>query len=403
MSVVIVGGGHGGASVAMELRRNGYSEPITIVGDEAVLPYQRPPLSKAWLKGEVDESGLTLRPLQWYVANNVTLRLGTRVQSIDRDRRCVTLADGATLQFSSLVIATGARARCLTMPGANLDGILMLRTMLDADRLKQSMRAGANIVIVGGGYVGLETAASARALGANVTVVEREARVLARVACMPLSKFFTEVHVSHAATFELNASVVRFVGDTHVRGIELADGRILSCDAAVVGVGAIPNDELAQACGIACADGIVVDAHARTSDPHVFAIGDVTRRPLERYDRQVRLESVPNALEQAKHAAAAICGTAVPPAEVPWFWSDQYDLKLQIAGLAFDCQEIVVRGDMATRKFSLFHLKGDVVEAVEAVNAPVDFMFGKGLIARRLPIVKEKLADAAVPIRETLA
>jgi 3-phenylpropionate/trans-cinnamate dioxygenase ferredoxin reductase subunit len=403
MSVVIIGGGHGGASAAFELRRGGYSRPITIVGEEGFIPYQRPPLSKAWLRGEADHDSLALRPREWYVERDVTLRLGTRSVSIDRQNRSVTLADHSILPFSELIIATGARARRLGVPGANLDGVLTLRTTEDADRLRQSIRPGARIAIVGAGYVGLETAASARALGAAVIVMEREARVLARVACPALSEFFTTAHRAEGVQFELAADVVRFIGDTHVQGIELADGRIIRCDAAVVGVGAIPNDEIARECGLPCADGIIVDQRARTADPAVFAIGDVTRRPVPRYDRQVRLESVPNALEQARQAAATICGLPAPAAELPWFWSDQYDLKLQIAGMAFACNHIVVRGDPAGRSFSLFHLCDEQVEAVEAVNAPGDFMFGKALIARRLPIIREKLADPAVPIRETAA
>lgn len=402
MSIVIVGGGHAGATAAIELRRVGTADPIVLVGDEHAMPYQRPPLSKAWLKGEANEATLSLRPRDWYLNNNVTLRLGTRVVAIDRERRNVTLHDNTVLPYSKLIIATGARARRLTVPGAELDGVLMLRTVDDAQLLKQKITPGSCVAIVGGGYVGLETAASARALGAEVVVIEREARLLARVACTTMSDFYSAVHSDHGVRFELNATVVRFVGNSHVTGVALADGRIIPCDVAVVGVGAVPNDELAQECGLPCADGVIVDQSARTADPAIYAIGDVTRRPVPRYEREVRLESVPNATEQAKQAAAAICGLPAPPPEVPWFWSDQYSLKLQIAGLAFDCQ-MIVRGDIAARSFSLFHLKGDVVEAVEAVNAPADFMFARSLIAKRLPIAREKLANATLPIRETLA
>jgi 3-phenylpropionate/trans-cinnamate dioxygenase ferredoxin reductase subunit len=403
MSVVIIGGGHGGASAAFELRRSGYRLPITIVGDEPVLPYQRPPLSKAWLKGEASLESLTLRPASWYADNDVTLYLAARVQSIDRGGRQVRLSDGVAVPYEQLVIATGARARQLSIPGATLSNVLMLRTLADADRLKALIRPESRIAIIGGGYVGLETAASSRALGAQVVVVEREQRILARVACGKLSEFFSGVHQANGVRFELSAEVAEFIGETQVRGVRLSDGRVIECDIAIVGVGAIPNDELARACDLPCADGVVVDQHARTADPNIYAVGDVTRRPSQRYDRQIRLESVPNALEQAKQAAAAICGAPAPQAELPWFWSDQYDLKLQIAGMAFDCDEIVIRGDLSARSFSIFHLRGEQIEAVEAVNAPADFMVGRMLIARRTAIVREKLADATVPVRDVAA
>jgi len=402
MSILIIGAGHAGAAAAIELRRAGYGEPITIIGDEHVIPYQRPPLSKGWLKGDTDHASLVLRPAEWYMKNNVALVLGNKAVWIDRETRSVALSDNTVLCYSRLIIATGARARQLNLPGAHLEGVLTLRNTDDADRLKKRLSPGARIAIIGGGYVGLETAASGREIGAQVTVIERESRVLARVACSTLSEFFTRLHRLHGVSLELGADLVRFVGGDHVKGVELAPGRVIDCDAAIVGVGALPNDELAHRCGLLCADGVIVDESARTSDPFVFAVGDVTRRPLARYGRQVRLESVPNALEQARQAAAAICARPAPAAEVPWFWSDQYDVKLQIAGLAFDCEDIVTRGDPSGNSFSLFHLRGgQVIEAVEAINAPGDFAFGKLLIGRRAPVVPTKLADPAVPMRQT--
>jgi 3-phenylpropionate/trans-cinnamate dioxygenase ferredoxin reductase subunit len=401
MSVVIIGAGHGGATAAIELRRAGYGEPITIIGDEHVIPYHRPPLSKGWLRGEVGHESLALRPAEWYIENDVSLVLGNPAVHIHREAHRVALADESTLRFSHLIIATGARARRLALAGADLPGVLTLRNTVDADRLKIGMHSNARIAIVGGGYVGLETAASGRGLGAEVSVVERETRVLARVACPILSDFFTRVHRSHGVSFEFGAQLVQFIGRDRVEGVELANGQVIACDTAIVGVGAVPNDDIARACGLLCSDGVVVDEHSRTSDPAVFAVGDVTRRPLARYERQVRLESVPNAIEQAKQAAAAICALPPPSDELPWFWSDQYDLKLQIAGLAFDCDEIVTRGDPAGNRFSLFHLRGNQVEAVEAINMPGDFMFGKALITRRTLIDRAKLADPGVPIRET--
>lgn len=403
LGVVIIGGGHAGASAAFELRRAGHNGPITILGEENVIPYQRPPLSKNWLKGVVGEQDLALRPHAWYVENNVTLLVGSRAVSISREKRSIALAEGGSIPFEYLIIASGARARRLKVPGGDLPGVLLLRTIADARLLKQNLRPGARIAIIGGGYVGLETAASARALKAEVIVLERECRLLARVACPELSEFFLSVHRDEGAQVRVCAEVVRFLGDTRVRGLELSDSSIIDCDAAVVGIGAIPNDEIAMACGLECADGIVVDQHGRTADPAVFAIGDVTRRPVAGESRLVRLESIPSAVDQAKHVAAAICGKQAPGSELPWFWSDQYNVKLQIAGMALDCDDVVVRGNPANRRFAVFHLRDDILQAVEAVNSPAEFMFGKSLISRRLPVIRKKLANAAVPIRDVAA
>ena len=306
--------------------------------------------------------------------------------------------------YDVLILATGARARRLTLPGADLAGILELRTANDAEVLKNKIGPGKRLAIIGGGYIGLEAAASARALGAEAVVIEVLPRVLARVASEPLSTFFQDYHRAHGVVFELGVGVAGFEGDGGlVTGVKLSDGRVIACDAALVGVGAVPNEELAKAAGLDCANGVVVDLEARTSDPAIFAIGDVTNRPMPLYDRTHRLESVPNALEQAKQAAAAITGRPAPAGETPWFWSDQYDIKLQIAGLPFECDQILVRGDPASGKFAVFHLKGDTVQSVEAVNAPPEFMMGKQLIAKQTPVAREKLADPAISMKEVAA
>lgn len=402
--VVIVGAGHAGGSAAAFLRQYGHTGPIVLIGDEPLLPYQRPPLSKAWLKGEADADSLQLKPSSWYEEAGVSLRLGGVVVSINRGAKTVSLASGETLPYDYLILATGARARALPIPGADLAGVLALRTAADAEALKQALGPGKRLAVVGGGYVGLEAAASARALGGHVMIIEREPRVLARVACETLSCFFQDYHGARGVAFELNAGVAGFEGqDGHVTGVRFTDGRVVACDVALVGVGAVPNEELARDAGLECANGVVVDLEARTADPFVFAIGDLTHRPLPTYGRQFRLESVPNALEQAKQAAAAIAGRPMPPHEIPWFWSDQYDLKLQIAGIPFDADRQVVRGDVAAAKFAVFHLKGDLVQAVEAVNAPPEFMAGKQLIAKRTPVSLLKLADTTISMKEVAA
>jgi len=402
--IVIIGAGHAGGSAAAFLRQYGHTGPIVMVGDEPLVPYQRPPLSKAWLKGEADADSLALKDADWYVENNCRMLLGVSAISLDRGPRKVTLSTGEILDYDVLILATGARARTLPIPGADLEGVLALRTAADAEALKAALGPGKHMAVVGGGYVGLEAAASARALGAEAVIIERESRVLARVACAELSAFFTRYHSDRGVTFELSAGVEAFVGESgKVTGVRLADGRTLPCDVALVGVGAIPNDELASDAGLNCVGGIVVDLEARTSDPAVFAIGDVTHRPLPRYERMFRLESVPNALEQAKQVACAVTGRPAPTPELPWFWSDQYDLKLQIAGMPFDADAILIRGDMAAAKFAVFHLKGDIIQAVEAVNAPPEFMMGKQLITARRPISPEKLADTSVSMKEVAA
>jgi len=401
MGTIIIGAGHGGGTVAAQLRQYGYADAITLIGDEPHPPYQRPPLSKGWLKGEVDHDGLLLRPRDWYAEADVDLRTSTRVIQIDRVAKTVTLSTDETLTWDSLVIATGARARRLELPGSDLKGFLELRTIDDAEMIKAWFKPGFRLAIIGGGYVGLEVAASARKLGAEVDVLEREDRLLARVAGPVLSSFFREVHEEQGVRFHFGVAVEGFDGvDGHVSGVRLGDGSVLHCDAVLVGIGAIPNDDLARDAGLVCDNGVVVDGQARTSDPDIFAVGDMTHRPMPLYGRTLRLESVPNALEQARHAAAAICGAPEPKTDVPWFWSDQYDLKLQIAGLPFDVDQVVVRGDPDSRKFSVFHLSQGRVQAVEAVNAAPDFMIGRQWLVARREVDAERLADASIPIKQ---
>lgn len=403
--IVIVGAGHAGGWAAALLRQYGWKGPITLLGAEAVPPYQRPPLSKQWLKGEESWDNVLLRPEAFYATNHIALRLGVSASAIDRAAQTVTLSTGETLAYNHLILALGARARKLPIPGIDLAGVLELRTVADSDALRAALGPGKRIAVIGGGYIGLEAAASARALGADAVVIEREERVLARVACEALSSFFQDYHRAHGVEIVLGAAVEALEGEGgRVRGVRLSDGRLFSADVALIGVGAVPNCDLAQAAGLACEDGIVVDLAARTADPRVFAIGDCTRRPLPLYDRMWRLESVPNALEQAKQAAAALCGRAPPAPEVPWFWSDQYDLRLQIAGLPFDAAETVIRGDPASARFAVFHLASDNrILAVEAVNCPPEFMAGRMMIGKRRQVPSDKLRDTSLSMKDLAA
>jgi len=400
--VVIAGAGHAGGSAAAMLRQLGFEGSITLIGEEPIPPYERPPLSKAWLKGEASAESLALRPAEFYATANIDIRLSTSVTGIDRAAKTVSLGTGETVPYDFLILALGARARRLDIPGIGLRGVLELRTAADADQLKAALGPGKRLAVVGGGYIGLEAAASARGLGAEATIIERETRVLARVACQQLSDFFEAYHRGQGVTIEVSAGVAALEGtDGQVTGVRLTDGRLIPCDAALIGVGAVSNDEIARAAGLACDGGIVVDLSARTDDPSIFAIGDCTKRPLPLYDRTMRLESVPNALEQAKQAAAAIYGRPQPAPEVPWFWSDQYDIRLQIAGIPFDATQIVVRGDIAAGKFALFHLAEDgLVRAVEAVNASQEFLGGRRIIQRGKRLTPERIRDMAVTMQE---
>jgi 3-phenylpropionate/trans-cinnamate dioxygenase ferredoxin reductase subunit len=402
--VVIVGAGHAGGTAAALLRQYGYQGGITLIGEEPIAPYQRPPLSKAWLKGEADAESLMLKPQSFYPGAGIDLILGATVSRIARSARSVSLADGRAFPYETLILATGARARTLPIAGAGLEGVMTLRSAADAEILKASLGPGRRLAVIGGGYIGLEAAASGRALGADVVVIEREAGILARVAKEPLCSFLTAYHRARGVDFEVGALVEAFEGEAgRITGVRLGDGRLIACDGALVGVGLVRNDEIAREAGLESLGGVVVDSQARTGDPHVFAIGDVTHRPMPLYDRMFWLESVANALEQAKQAAAAIVGRPAPPPEVTWNWSDQYDLKLQFAGLPFDTDAILVRGDPASAKFAVFHMKGDVIRSLEAVNAPAEFMAGRQLIGAQRPISRPRLADLAVSMKEVAA
>jgi 3-phenylpropionate/trans-cinnamate dioxygenase ferredoxin reductase component len=398
--VLIIGAGHAGGTAAALLRQYGHEGPVVLAGEEPAAPYQRPPLSKAWLKGEADLEALLLRPEVFYAEYDIELRTGVTATAIDASEKTVTFADGTVERYDALILATGSTARKLTIPGADRPGLLELRTLADAERLKAALGPGKRLAVVGGGYVGLEATASARALGAEAVVIERMDRVLARVASETLSDFFTAHHRAHGVEVLTSADVVAFEDG----GVRLGDGQLIAADAVLVGVGALANDALARAAGLACENGVVVDEAARTSDPAIWAIGDMTFRPIPVHGgRRHRLESVPNALEQAKQAAAAITGRAPPTPEVPWFWSDQYEVKLQIAGLPDGADRQVVRGDVENEAFAVFHLAGDRIVCVEAVNAPAEFMAGRLMISRGQAVNAVRLADQAVSMKEVAA
>jgi 3-phenylpropionate/trans-cinnamate dioxygenase ferredoxin reductase subunit len=384
VTILIVGAGHAGGTVAASLRQLGCNESISIVGDEPHLPYQRPPLSKAWLKGDVAFAAVGLRPQAFYDQRNIALGLETRVTAIDPAAHTVALASGEAVIYRALILATGARPRRMGIEGEDAMGVHALRSIADADAIKAGLQPGQRLLVIGGGYIGLEVAASARARGMEVVVVEREARLMARVASPIVSAFVQDHHERHGVMFLLEAGVAGLdVECGHVRGVRLADGHREAADMVLVGIGAVPSVELAQAAGIACNNGIAVDLEARTSAPDVYAIGDCTERPLPHYGCRMRLESVASAVEQARQAAAAICGAEAPAPEVPWFWSDQYDLKIQIAGLPIGAAAVEVRGSLDAGKFAVVHLAADgSICAVEAINLPAEYMGGRATIGK---------------------
>ncbi|MNR91412.1 Putidaredoxin reductase [compost metagenome] len=393
--VLIIGAGHAGGAAAAFLRQFGHEGDIVLVGDEETPPYQRPPLSKGWLAGTMASADILLRPASFYSDRAIELRLGVRATTIDRQTKRVCFSDGSAEPYDHLILAMGSTARRLDVPVQGGRRLLELRSLQDAERLKAALEPGKRLAVIGGGYVGLEAAASARALGAEVVVLERMERILARVASETLSAFYAARHRLEGVDIRTRVEAASISSGC----VTLTNGEDVEADAVLVGVGASACDELARAAGLECRDGVLVDLEARTSDPGIFAVGDMTRRPMPLYGCMHRLESVGNAVEQAKQAAAAITGHPAPAGEVPWFWSDQYDLKLQIAGLPFGADREVVRGDPARPGFAVFHMKGERIVCVEAVSAAPAFMFGKQMIARGATVDPVRLADIETPLK----
>lgn len=396
--VVIIGAGQAAVQAVTSLKAEGFAGRITMLGDEAFPPYQRPPLSKAYLSGKLERERLFLKPDIFYGEANCELLLGVSATAIDRTVRKVALSDGRSLAYDKLLIATGTRVRKIPVPGADLPGIHYLRSIADVDLLRPALAPGKKLAVVGGGYIGLEVAAVAVKLGLEVTVFEALDRLMARAVSTELSAFYEKEHRAAGVHFFLKTGVESFQGADRLTGIR-AGSQVHAADIALVGIGVIPNVELAKDAGLACDDGIVVDAYCTSiGDPAIFAAGDCTRHH-GRDGQLLRLECVQNAIDQAKHAALAMIGRPTPYREVPWFWSDQYDLKMQIAGLARSGDRLVLRGDPANRKFAVFHLRDGAVAAVEAVNAAPEYIVGRKLIADATPIAAERLADTSIAMK----
>lgn len=396
--IVIIGAGQAGVQTAESLRAGGYAGRITLLGDEPHGPYHRPPLSKAWLAGEMDGAQLVMRAPEMLARKNIELRTEVKVASIDRAAKQVLLADGSALPYDGLVLATGSTPRSLPLPGGDAAGVHALRSRGDADaisaRLALCQEQQRPVVVIGGGFIGLEVAATARKKGLAVTVLEAAPRLLGRVLAPALSDWYAALHRSHGVqlVFDARIEALETAADGSVSGVRLADGRLLPAGLVVVGIGVNANDGLAQTAGLECERGIVVDACCRTSDPAIVAAGDCTARRLAD-GSLIRLESVQNATEQGKSAAAALLGQERPFTATPWFWSDQYDKKLQMAGLSGGAEQWAVRGDMTGASFSVYHFRADKLIAVDSVNAAKDHLQARKLLDAGLSPAPEQAAD----------
>lgn len=391
--VIIVGASHASAQMCASLRQDGWTGEILLLGDEPGLPYQRPPLSKAYLAGKLSPDELLIRKPDFYLKQEVSFRQA-RVVKLHPDALQVELEDGEVLDFDHLALCLGARPRRLSLPGAHLNGVHYLRGAADIQGIQADLPSSKRAVIIGGGYIGLEAAASLRQLGLSVTVLETAGRVLQRVTAPEVSTFYERIHREEGIDLRTDVEVLAFEGGDRVRGVLLAGDEVLQADLAIVGIGVVPNVELAQEAGLEVSDGIVIDGHGQTSHDHIYAAGDCANYFDARYGRRLRLESVPNAVEQAKTVAATICGKDKEISGLPWFWSDQYDLKLQIAGLSVGYDEAVLRGDPSVgRDFACFYLNEGRIIAADCVNRPREFMFSKRAVGANLAPQRELLAD----------
>lgn len=401
-TIVIVGAGHAAGQAVVTLRQKNFAGKIILLGDEEYYPYQRPPLSKKFLAGEMPAERLYIKPPSFYDDPGIDVRLGTRVTRIDPAGKSVSDAQKNVYAYDDLIIATGARVRKLDLPGSNLPKVHYLRNIQDVTAMHQGMHEGARLVIIGAGYIGLEVAAVAVSKGLQVTVIEMESRVMSRVVSAEVSDFYQAEHIKHGVNLMLSTGLAGFSGSNTVERVNLTDGTSMPADIVLIGVGVVPNIELALDAGLDVDNGIRVNEYCCTSEPHIYAIGDCSNHPNSLLQRQLRLESVHNAVEQAKTAASNICGGEVQYAQVPWFWSDQYDLKLQIAGISQGYDQTVLRGDPATRAFSCLYLRNGQLIAIDSINAPKDFMQSKALIGRHAVISAATLANVDLALKDML-
>ena len=394
--MVIIGCGQAGGQAAASLRQEKYEGPITMIGQEPYIPYQRPPLSKQYLSGEQEKEKLSLRQESFYSEKEINLKLETSVLSLDPDKRELLLENGETVTYDKLLVATGGRPRKLEVDGHTLKGIHYLRNIDDVDAIKTQMNTSQNLVIVGGGYIGLEVASVAIKRGLTVSVLEMESRILERVTTEEMSAFYHQLHTDEGVNILTSTQAKAFKGSETVESVVCGDHEI-PADLVIVGIGILPNTEMAEAAGLETNNGLVVDEHCRTSNEHIFAAGDCTNHPNPILNRRLRLESVPNAMEQGRVAASNMLGGSKSYASMPWFWSDQYEHKLQMVGFSKDSDQSVVRGDMESKSFTVFYLKDGSIIAADSVNNPKEFMASKQLVGKKASI--EALADTSIELK----
>ena len=394
--MVIIGCGQAGGQAAASLRQEKYEGPITMIGQEPYIPYQRPPLSKQYLSGEQEKEKLSLRQESFYSEKEINLMLETSVLSLDPHKKELQLENDETVTYDKLLIATGGRPRKLEVDGHTLKGIHYLRNIDDVDAIKTQMSISQNLVIVGGGYIGLEVASVAIKKGLTVSVLEMESRILERVTTEEMSAFYHQLHTDEGVNILTSTQAKAFKGSETVESVVCGDHEI-PADLVIVGIGILPNTEMAEAAGLETNNGLVVDEHCRTSNEHIFAAGDCTNHPNPILNRRLRLESVPNAMEQGRVAASNMLGGSKSYASMPWFWSDQYEHKLQMVGFSKDSDQSVVRGDMESKSFTVFYLKDDSIIAADSVNNPKEFMASKQLVGKKASI--EALADTSIELK----
>jgi len=400
---VIIGTGQAGFQVAAALRAEGYAEPVTLVGEEPHIPYQRPPLSKGFLLGKDNSESVELRPQAFYAEHKIDLLTGETASSIDPAAKRVQFASSRSLPYDKLVLATGARNRTLPVPGAQADGLLYLRSLREASELKQRLDHARDVVVIGGGFIGLEVAAAASALGKHVTILEALPRLMPRVVAPTISAFFRQLHIEKGARVSCNAAVCEILGSGgSVYSVKRSDGSIHPADLVVVGIGVVPNSEIARDAGLAVSNGISVNERLETSDPNIYAVGDCSEHPNPFASARIRLESVQNAADQGTCAAERILGRNTSYSAVPWFWTDQFDIKLQMAGISTGHDTAVIRGSLEGRKLSVFYFRENRFIAIDSINRPLDHVLGRKLLALGVHPTPQQAADESFDLKQWL-
>ena len=401
-NLVIVGAGQSAIQCITSLRKEDYPGLITLVGEEEHLPYQRPPLSKGFLEDTVSNERLYFKKLEFFIENKVKLKLGTKAEEIDIENNNIHLSDNTKLSFDKLVFATGSSVRKLDFPGKDLNSIHYLRGLDDALSIKKDLQATQNIVVVGAGYIGLEVAAIAAKQNKSVTVIEMADRVMNRTVDPQISDYYLNLHQKNGVTFKFNTSLKEIIGTNNPEKVVCSDGSEVAADMVVIGAGIMPNVELAENAGLSCDNGIVVNEFGKTDHADIYACGDCTNHPNKLLNKKIRLESVHNAMEQSKTVASSIINKSLAYNQIPWFWSDQYDHKLQIVGLSGDHDKVIIRGDMSEAKFMLFYTKDDKLIAVDAVNNSKEFLICKKLVANKVTIKPDEISNPATNLNDLI-